>query len=506
MADTAHSDDEDVKEHFDDDNVLEKKIKELAKLIKRSKHLVAFTGAGISTSAGIPDFRGPEGKWTREAKGLAPKKGVSTIRALPTKTHMALVKLARVGKLKWLISQNCDGLHIRSGFPQNRISELHGNGNVEICEVCGQRYFRDFKCSRVEKKVKGKRRWKRRDHFTGRFCVRQNCGGRLLNSTIDFGQTLPEKALVNAQKHSKKADLHIALGSSLRVTPAADCPESTAKNGGDLVIVNLQTTPLDIDAIGHIFAKTDEVMERVMKLLGYEIPPFRLLRKLIVGCDPSTGVVYCRGADVDDPTLEMDFVRAIRWSDPILGSRSDAEFFDHQEEQIFETDVPINYLQSEIDSISDADQVLLDSSEDTRIFMNGEIKFAGHYDEPNLVLGCDFTETFRSQRRVEYLWSLEYDPYEKVWATNCELSSVGNPDYEFDDEIGLSHANYVISRIKKHKRKSSHEATKIWMKHVKNSTERCKQSQDLEKTIREQKIKDFRCKLSLPKGLSEAPI
>jgi len=493
MAGTAHSDDEDVKEHFDDEDVLEKKIKELARLIKRSKHLVAFTGAGISTSAGIPDFRGPEGKWTRQAKGLGSKKGVSPIRALPTKTHMSLVQLARVGKLKWLISQNCDGLHVRSGFPQNRISELHGNSNIEICEVCGQRYFRDFKCRRVEKKVKGKRRWQRRDHFTGRFCVRQNCDGRLLNSTIDFGQTLPDAPLANAKKHSKEADLHIALGSSLRVTPAADCPEWTAKKGGDLVIVNLQTTPLDIDAIDHIFAKTDEVMERVMKLLGFEIPPFRLLRKVIVGCDPSTGVIYCRGADVDDPTLEMDFVRAIKWSKPILGSRTDAEFFDHQEGQILETDVPTNHLQSEIKSINDVDQALFDSSEEMRIFMKGEIKFAGHYDEPNLVLGCDFTEAFRSRRRVEYLWSLEYDPYEKVWATNCELSSVGKPDYEFDDEIGTSHAEYVISRIEKHAKKSYPEATKIWMKHVKDSTEKCKRELDLEKKICKQMIKKFRC-------------
>jgi len=486
MASTAHSDDEDVKEHFDDDNELEKKITELARLIKRSKHLVAFTGAGISTSAGIPDFRGPEGKWTRQAKGLRPKKGVCSIGALPTKTHMALVQLARVGKLKWLISQNCDGLHIRSGFPQDRISELHGNGNVEICEVCGQRYFRDLKCRRIEKKVKGKTRgrWKRRDHFTGRFCVRENCGGRLLNSTIDFGQNLPEKPLENAENHSEKADLHIALGSSLRVTPAADCPESTARNGGDLVIVNLQTTPLDTDAIEHIFAKTDEVMERVMEKLGYEIPPFRLLRKVIVGCDPSTGVMYCRGADVDDPTLEMDFVRGIKWSKPILGSQTDDEFYGHEEEQIFETDVPTNDLQSEIEPISDVDQALFDSSEDSRIFMKGEIKFAGHYDEPNLVLGCDFTEAFRSQRRVEYLWSLEYDPYEKVWAADCELSSVGKADYEFDDEIGKSHAEFVKNSIKKNTHKSSYEAKKIWLQHVKDSTEKAKRARNLEKGIR----------------------
>merc|ERR1711907_10691 len=176
MASTAHSDPEMAKERYDSPEELERKVDTLVGWIKASQHLIAFTGAGISTSAGIPDFRGPEGKWTREAQALKPKSGVSTTKAVPTPTHMALVTLQRAGILKYLVSQNCDGLHRRSGIPSSAISELHGNSNIEECEDCGQSYFRDFGCHR-----KGRSR----DHFTGRRCARQGCGGRLLEYTID---------------------------------------------------------------------------------------------------------------------------------------------------------------------------------------------------------------------------------------------------------------------------------------------------------------------------------
>merc|ERR1719482_954517 len=177
-----------MEEHRDDPEALAAKVDRLAEMVRGSQHLVAFTGAGISTSAGIPDFRGPQGKWTREAQGLTPLRGVAVVSAFPTSTHMSLVELQRRGVLKYVISQNCDGLHRRSGLPASAISELHGNGNVEICEECGQQYFRDFRCDRLGKG---------RDHFTGRLC---RCGGRLLNSTIDFGQNLPVEPLEKAER------------------------------------------------------------------------------------------------------------------------------------------------------------------------------------------------------------------------------------------------------------------------------------------------------------------
>merc|ERR1719161_3263158 len=111
-----------MEEQYDSDDVLEQKVARLADMVRSSKHFVAFTGAGISTSAGIPDFRGPEGKWTREARGLKPLAGVSVVDAFPTAAHMALVELHSRGVLKYLISQNCDGLHRRAGFPASAIS------------------------------------------------------------------------------------------------------------------------------------------------------------------------------------------------------------------------------------------------------------------------------------------------------------------------------------------------------------------------------------------------
>lgn len=220
MAYTAHSSEEQLRERFDSENSLKHKIGELVKLVRQSKHMVVFTGAGISTSAGIHDFRGPNGKWTREAQGKKPLRGVSSVRAYPTPTHMALVALQEAGQLKYLISQNCDGLHRRSGMPSSKISELHGNSNIEVCEDCGQSYFRDIGCHRMTGQ---------RDHFTGRFCSRPNCGGALLEYTIDFGQNLPVYPLRLAEQHSKKADLHIVLGSSLTVSPACDMPATTGK-------------------------------------------------------------------------------------------------------------------------------------------------------------------------------------------------------------------------------------------------------------------------------------
>jgi len=455
MAGTAHHDEEQMKEHFDPPDVLEEKIKKLASFIAESKHCVAFTGAGISTSAGIHDFRGPKGKWTRQAKGLAPLRGKDSMTVIPTKTHMALVKLARVNRLKYLISQNCDGLHLRSGFPKDRLSELHGNGNKEICEICGQTYFRDLKCMRIKRG---------RDHFTGRYCNRKNCDGRLLNSTIDFGQNLHEMAIELADSHSEQADLHIALGSSLTVSPACDCPATTAEKGGRLVIINLQKTPLsDHVADMHIFAKTDEVMERVMQLLQIEIPPFRLLRKLVVGCDPDSGSLYAHGADVDDPTLEMDFVQSVTWGNPVFGSEEDLDYFDHSDQIQLKRDVVFNDFTAPM-------QFIYEEVGNNRIFTDANVQFVGNYREPNLAITVDFTECYLSNRRVEYLWSLEYDPFNREWVAECELSTLEQTDFVNDDSYGRNHAKYCIEGMVKSGRKTKSQAKKLWKLHVKRTS------------------------------------
>jgi NAD-dependent SIR2 family protein deacetylase len=279
--DTAHKTDEEKKEFFDSDEELEKKITALAEAVKISKHFVVFTGAGISTGAGIKDFRsgvntvlptGP-GCWEKLATkdNTKPKVSVNMLKAVPTPAHMALVKLQQVGILKFLISQNVDGLHRRSGFPAEQMAEVHGNTNLEICKkpTCGKQYLRDFRV-RTAQSV--------HDHVTTRTC---SCGGLLYDSIINFGENLPEKALNDGFEQCAKADVCLILGSSLRVTPAADMPKGTAKKKGKIFIVNLQSTPLDGYAV-RINGLIDKVMISLMTKLKVEIPKFTLSRRMTV--------------------------------------------------------------------------------------------------------------------------------------------------------------------------------------------------------------------------------
>jgi len=166
MADTAIKTEEGKKEYFDSAHELDKKTTLLAKWIKESKHFVTFTGAGISTACGIPDYRSgantclPTGAgcWEKAANiAKARKNGTlyneptkvafkTTIaKAHPSKCHMAMVEMMNKGLLKHIISQNIDGLHRKSGIPGNQISEVHGNTNLEICDKCGKDYMRDFR-------------------------------------------------------------------------------------------------------------------------------------------------------------------------------------------------------------------------------------------------------------------------------------------------------------------------------------------------------------------------
>ena len=162
--DTAIKKEEDKIEYFDTEEELEIKVEQLATWIRESVHFSCFTGAGGSTRAGISDFRsgvntcldvGP-GVWEKKAQGIKdfkPKVSVPMLKALPTKCHMALVKLVEEGILKHIISQNVDGLHRKSGIDAMHISELHGNTNLEKCSKCGKDYFRDFR-TRTANKVK----------------------------------------------------------------------------------------------------------------------------------------------------------------------------------------------------------------------------------------------------------------------------------------------------------------------------------------------------------------
>uniref|UniRef100_A0A8D2KVK7 NAD-dependent protein deacylase sirtuin-6 n=2 Tax=Varanus komodoensis TaxID=61221 RepID=A0A8D2KVK7_VARKO len=242
------------------------KVRQLVGLIRNASNVVFHTGAGISTASGIPDFRGPNGVWTMEERGLSPKFDTTFENARPSKTHMALLELQRAGILKFLVSQNVDGLHVRSGFPRNKLAELHGNMFMEECMKCGRQYVRDTVVGTMGLKP------------TGRLCDASKhrglraCRGKLMDTILDWEDSLPDRDLSLASEASRRADLSITLGTSLQIKPSGDLPLLTKKKGGKLVIVNLQQTKHDKHADLRIHGYVDEVMAKLMKQLGLEIP------------------------------------------------------------------------------------------------------------------------------------------------------------------------------------------------------------------------------------------
>jgi len=280
---------------YDAPEVVHRKVRRLAKYVRNSKHMIAFTGAGVSTAAGVPDFRSGvntslktgAGAWvlrdsTPEVRKANAAKRIttSTTKAVPTTTHMSLVKLhdGGQGPLKLLVSQNTDGLHRRSGMPPDALAELHGNSNLERCVECGWEVMRDYKTRNHKTAPTAKQ------HRTGRKCAL--CGGDLHDTIINFGESLPVRDLTMACDHAERADLCLALGSSLGVSPANHIPERVGVNqGGRLVIVNLMRTHLDEQADLVIHAQCNTVMELLMKELALDIPTFKLHRRFQIGAD-----------------------------------------------------------------------------------------------------------------------------------------------------------------------------------------------------------------------------
>src|SRR5271170_1139087 len=220
----------------------------LARLIEKSRRAVVFTGAGISTESGIPDFRSPGGIWTQMAPiyfddFLASEAArVETWRrrfameqqfaaAAPNRGHRAVDALVRRGKVGAVITQNIDGLHQASGIPPEKVIELHGNTTYATCLDCGTRYeLADIRIAFE------------RDGESPR-C--HHCHGFVKTATISFGQAMPQAEMRRAELATLAADLFIVLGSSLVVYPAAGFPELAKRNGAVLAIVNREPTGLD---------------------------------------------------------------------------------------------------------------------------------------------------------------------------------------------------------------------------------------------------------------------
>jgi NAD-dependent deacetylase len=226
----------------------DQEIAELSQAIAQARRAVVFTGAGISTESGIPDFRSPGGIWTRmapidfadflaseEARRETWRRRFAmdeTFReARPNRGHRAVAELVRRGKVAAVITQNIDGLHQASGIADDRVIELHGNSTYAHCLDCKARY--ELEALRIAFE---------RDE-TAPVC--DDCGGFVKTATISFGQAMPAEAMRRAEIETRAADLFIVAGSSLVVYPAAGFPELAKRNGATLAIINREPTGLD---------------------------------------------------------------------------------------------------------------------------------------------------------------------------------------------------------------------------------------------------------------------
>jgi len=236
-------------------------------LIASAKRIVAFTGAGISTESGIPDFRSPGGIWTKyqpiyfddfmsseEMRREAWRRKFATdetvLKAEPNAGHRALAKLVEQGRMSAIITQNIDGLHQRSGVPDSKIIELHGNTTYATCLDCGHRH----ELGPIRKAFLGK----------GELPLCERCEGIVKTATISFGQAMPEIQMARAQDETMGCDLFIVLGSSLVVYPAAGFPQIARRKGAKLVILNRDPTDQDDTADLVIHGEIGPTLSRVV--------------------------------------------------------------------------------------------------------------------------------------------------------------------------------------------------------------------------------------------------
>jgi NAD-dependent deacetylase len=241
----------------------------VAGLILESRKVVVFTGAGISTESGIPDFRGPGGIWerfdpddftyqkfvsnpeSRRKQWQMLREGLLTGGAEPNPAHDAIAALDKLGKLDCVITQNVDNLHQKAGIPDDKVLELHGNMQWLVCLDCGRRYF----FSEIKARL-----------YNGEEIPDcEECHGILKPDVVLFGEQLPGNVLTEASRRACGCDLFIVIGSTLVVYPAAYIPVYAADAGAKLVIINLSATPMDRQAAVLIRAKAGETMSKIVR-------------------------------------------------------------------------------------------------------------------------------------------------------------------------------------------------------------------------------------------------
>jgi len=231
----------------------------LREMVEKAAIIVPFTGAGISTECGIPDFRSPGGVWTRnrpipfdeflasqEARNESWRRRFAMAEqfaaARPGRGHRALASLYRAGKVPGLITQNIDNLHQASGVAPEHVVELHGNTTYALCLDCAERYELSWVRQRM-------------DAANGCSPDCPACGGYIKTATISFGQAMPDAAMRRAQSLAVECDLFLAIGSSLVVWPAAGFPLLAKRNGARLVIINRE--PTDFDDVADLVVHND---------------------------------------------------------------------------------------------------------------------------------------------------------------------------------------------------------------------------------------------------------
>lgn len=247
-------------------------IEQVAGWLKASNNTVVLTGAGISTESGIPDFRGPQGVWTRdpEAEKRATiqhymasrearvaswknRRNSPFMDAQPNAGHLALAELENKGKLQTLVTQNIDSLHIKAGNSLARIIEVHGTVRDFICMGCGERGPVERVLARVDAGEEDPP------------C--RTCGGILKSATISFGQNLVAEDLRRAQSAASTCHVFLAIGTSLTVTPVAYLPRYALQAGAKLVILNAQDTPYDGAANAVLRGQIGEVLPAIVGLV-----------------------------------------------------------------------------------------------------------------------------------------------------------------------------------------------------------------------------------------------
>jgi len=234
-------------------------IARLRELIDGARVVLPFTGAGISTESGIPDFRSPGGLWTQnrpipfdeflasqEMRNEAWRRRFAMedkfAAARPGRGHLALASLYHAGKIPAVVTQNIDNLHQCSGFAHEHVVELHGNSTFALCLECATRY----ELAWVKKEF---------DAHGGQAPACPDCGGPIKSATVSFGQAMPEPAMRRAEELTLACDLFLAIGSSLVVWPAAGFPLLAKRNGARLVIINRE--PTESDAVADLVVRED---------------------------------------------------------------------------------------------------------------------------------------------------------------------------------------------------------------------------------------------------------